>query len=131
LPYAVAGSPYSQQLTANSSIGSPTWSLVDSPPSWLSISPTGLLSGTPPANAATPELDVDVSVHDTTQAYDTETFPLEVRPPAAFTGGTIDTGFANQPYDYSLVANGGSGSYTWSSTRVGSGFGRPHGPVGA
>jgi hypothetical protein len=54
-------------------------------------------------------------VHDITQAYDTETAVIEVRPPAAFTGGTIDTGFANQPYSYQLQATGGSGNYSWTS----------------
>lgn len=51
----VAGTAYSQQLTASGGTGSYTWSLISGqagpPPNWLSIdSTTGLLTGTPPAN---------------------------------------------------------------------------------
>src|SRR5690606_35693245 len=79
LPSGQVGAPYSQQLMATGGDGTPEWSLaVGSLPDGLSMSASGLISGTPSA-AGTSNFVVRVADGDGYQGSDDEdTQPLAI-----------------------------------------------------
>lgn len=62
IPPALVGTPYSVQLTASNGVGSLKWTALDLLPAGLTLSATGLLSGTP--STAMCDLAVRVNVTD-------------------------------------------------------------------
>ncbi|MBI4889841.1 MAG: putative Ig domain-containing protein [Acidobacteria bacterium] len=113
LPNAVPGVAYSQTLTAVGGTAPYTWSFVGgSIPGGLTLSTTGILSGTPTAAGS---FSFQVRVTDATAANTTQTFNLNVG-----TGLTITTtsplpsGVVNQAYNLTFSAAGGTLPYVWT-----------------
>src|SRR5262249_35755038 len=72
------GVAYSQQLTATGGTGTLTWSSASQLPAGITLSASGVLSGTPTASGS---FDVAVQVRDSNNATDSRTFPLTINPP--------------------------------------------------
>ncbi len=114
LPAAVAGVTYSQTLSASGGTPPFQWTVTSgSLPAGISLSPTGSLSGTPPA-AGDPSFSVQVT--DSNGATDIKSLTLTVAPPVTITTGSLPGGTVGQAYSQTLAASGGSGSYTWTVT---------------
>jgi hypothetical protein len=111
LPVGALGSSYSESLAAIGGTGPYTWGEDVGFPGWLSISPTGVITGTPDVTGT---YDFSVQVRDTKQGI---ARPLQIFVPTtplsidttSLPGG--DTGYA---YSQTLQASGGTGSYIWS-----------------
>ena len=123
LPTAYFGVPYSYQFTAT---GGPTsnygWALSPGSglPGWLSLSVSGVLSGTPPAGAATP-VTFTIAV-----ASGGSTAGLQVSLPITTSGALKITtttlpqaavGVAYNDVGVLLAATGGTLPYKWSVTQ--------------
>jgi len=115
LPTAVINVPYSATLTAGGGLQPFTWALASGTlPPGLSISASGVISGTPTALGTT---TFRVSVTDSqtpTQAVDIKSKSITVNSALAVTTTTLTSGSVNVPYTASLAASGGVPPYTWS-----------------
>ena len=78
LPVATVGDPYSQQLTASGGSGSGYTFGATGLPAGLSLSPTGLLSGTPTTATGSP-FAVDVTVTDGDGGTGSQNYSLTVK----------------------------------------------------
>jgi hypothetical protein len=104
--------PYSVQLSATGG-GSQVWSVGSgSLPGGLSLSNTGLLSGTPTTAG---DYTFSVKVTDGTRT-DTETYTLSVAEELKINQATASAGEVGLPYQLSPQATGGKPAYTWSLT---------------
>lgn len=115
-----AGSAYSQTLAASGGTGSGyTWTVTGGAASLaaanLSLSSSGVLSGTP---AATSSPSFTVKVTDSANNTASATFSLTIAAGVSITTGTtLPTGFSGVAYSQTLAATGGTGSgYTWTVT---------------
>jgi len=78
LPTGTLGVPYSQALTASGATPPNTWAMVSGVlPAGLSLSSTGVLSGTP---AAVGTSTFTIGVTDSTAAFSSQTFSLTILP---------------------------------------------------
>ena len=108
LPGATAGTFYSQQLTSNSNV-SPTWStLSGSLPAGLTLSPNGVISGTPTASG-TFNFTARAAIGS---AVATQTLSIAVA--AVTSGPALPNGTVGTPYSQTLTSSGISGTVTWS-----------------
>ena len=113
LPSAAVGSLYSVQFMLTGGVSPYTWSAT--PGDKLSMSATGLLSGTP----TTPgPLSFPVAVMDGNGAMSSGTFALTVTSGLTITNTSpLPPATVNSPYTQTFTATGGSGTgYTWSAT---------------
>jgi large repetitive protein len=118
LPPATVGVSYSDTLMASGGSGTYTWSATGLP-SWLLLSPQGVLTGTPPSTV--PVSFIVQVVDGSTSASQMFTLPVN----AALTIGTtspLSPATLNAPYMATFSASGGAGGYTWSATGLPSGF---------
>src|SRR5262249_31874197 len=93
LPTGTVGTPYSQALPPAGS----TFALrVGQLPPGLSLSPEGLLSGTPTANGS---FTFTVEVTDANQRFDARTFTVAINPPLGGTGPATLSGLVFQTVD--------------------------------
>ncbi len=113
------GSAYSLtlQTTAGTGVGPFTWSLASGStlPSWLTLTPAGVLSAAtvPTSAVTTPQFSVKV----TDSAAISVTLPLTVTVPIKIVTASLSAGEVSAPYaSGALAAEGGSGTYTWSAT---------------
>ena len=112
---AVYNPPSGVSLSATG--GSPpyTWSLDRSSPplpAGLSLSPVGLLSGTPAAAAT---LTLVVKVTDSATVSATQTLPLTINAAPVVAAASLPNGEVNAAYPtQTLSATGGTPGYTWS-----------------
>jgi hypothetical protein len=79
LPPAQVGQPYSQKLTASGGSGIGYKFTAGGLPSWLKLSSTGLLSGTPPGGSAS-SVTFTVTVTDSKQGTVSEQYTLTINP---------------------------------------------------
>jgi hypothetical protein len=115
------GATYSQTLTATGGAGasSYTWAVATgAPPPGLTLSPAGVLSGTPTA-AGTFNFTVQVSSQVPTIGVQTanQAFSIVIAAvPSLSITGTLGAGTAGVPYSATLGATGGygTGTYTFS-----------------
>lgn len=110
LPAATVGSAYSFTFTANPGVPSYTWSATGLP-SWLTLSPAGVLGGTPPA---TGPVNFNVTVTDGAGGMSAGPFTLPVNAALTITTTSLPPDTINRPYNSSLTATGGTPPYTWS-----------------
>jgi hypothetical protein len=113
----VAGSPFSQTFTQSGAIGTATFTLSSGTlPSGLSLSPAGVLSGTPMQTGTFP---INVKVTDSNGCTGTAGYTLTivcqtitVTPPA------VNSGVAAAPFSQTFTQSGaiGTASFTTSST---------------
>jgi large repetitive protein len=123
VPGGTIGQPYSQQLSAESiaslsprsaSPASATWSIDSgSLPPGVNFSSSGLLSGTPTSEGSYTFVVRATGGGNTT---DTETETLVVRQPLLM-GAKIPKGEVGMPFTVTPSATGGSGVYTWSTSK--------------
>ncbi|WP_316746765.1 putative Ig domain-containing protein [Pedobacter gandavensis] len=120
---ATASSPYSKQITAATG-GTPAFTYTLAPglgnlPAGLSLSTTGLISGTPTANATT-DYNFSVIATDSKGCIATTAFNLKLTsaltlPAATLPNGTVTVLYPNQLLP---VATGGTGPYTYVATNT-------------
>lgn len=115
LDTGAVGSPYSLQFTAS---GSPpyTWSVISGAlPTGLTMSATGLLSGTPTAAGL---FQFTVQVTDKTTRAVSNSFILTIAPQLVITTTFLPDGAVGAPYPagQKITATGGTPPYTFSTT---------------
>jgi len=112
LPDWTVGMSYSQQLTAAGGTGALTWEDVngDLSGTGLTLSSSGLLSGTP---ASTGAISFTARVTDETMATDTYGFSFDVNDPVAINAATLPDWTVGVAFSQQLTATGGTGSKTW------------------
>jgi hypothetical protein len=115
LPTGTRGVNYSQTLTARGGSGTYTWSVSAGALPGLSLNPaTGAITGQPsPAGPAS----FTIQVTDSTQATATKAFTMTVNPALVITTSSpLPQGTVGVNYSQSVMATGGSGTYTWAVT---------------
>jgi hypothetical protein len=111
LPAATLHSAYSETLAATGGSGVYSWSAVGLP-AWLSLSASGVLTGTPPATASA---SFTITVTESNGATRSGTFALTVLPPAlVITATQLAGGAPTVAYSQSLSGTGGQPPLTWS-----------------
>jgi hypothetical protein len=106
--------PYSRQLESLGGTGAITWSdkNLDLNGTGLTLSPTGLLAGTPAVTGlmsfvamATDELDSTVE----------KTFEFTINSPVLIVTSSLPTAMKDSFYSRNLLSSGGTGTITWSN----------------
>jgi hypothetical protein len=106
------GQAYNQTLQATGGIGALTWSLASgSLPAMLSLSPTGVISGTP-TNAG--NSNFTVRVRDTLNQSDTQSLSITVSAVLAITTNSLPDAEVDESYSRTLQRSGGVAPFTWS-----------------
>jgi uncharacterized repeat protein (TIGR03803 family) len=112
LPAWTANQPgFEQTFLATGGTG--TLSFSDAPPPGLSLSSSGVLSGTPTANGS---FAFTVTASDSTGASGSKTFALTINHAVTITTTTLASGSAGAAYNQTIVGTGGTGSLTFSTT---------------
>jgi len=111
LPRAYLGKPFSYQLKTENGAAAVTWSTPHAAllaGFGLTLSPQGLISGTPTASGV-PNFQLDVSDGTTVSRWITiEIFQIRITTPSVLSA------VQGQPYSATLTASGGTSPYTWS-----------------
>ncbi len=115
LPDGTVGVAYSQPLAASGGTPPYQWSLVDtSLPPGLSLSPAGVVSGTPTQAGG---YLFTVRVRDQRQAATVKQFAITINPGGAVlritTQSPLPAGNVGSAYSQTLAATGGSPPYSW------------------
>lgn len=113
LPDATVGDAYAAQVQAVGGTGTFTWSLTGEAASWLTVSPTGTLSGTPATSGAS---TVTVAIADASGQQATRQLALVVRASLAVADLSLPAATQGRAFAAQLVATGGTGAYSWSVT---------------
>ena len=118
LPNATLNQAYSQQLTATGGTLPYAYALsAGALPAGLTLSGTGLISGTPTASGT---FNFSVTVTDAKGCAATIAYTLVVDDnlcggvTISVTPAVVPSGVVNTPYSVTLTATGGTGPYTWS-----------------
>ena len=115
LPPATIGQAYSQALQAGGGIGTLTWSIDSGTlPLGLTLSPAGVISGTPLAPPGPSSFTVQVI--DTGGQSDRRLLSIRVDVLSApnITNAPLQAGTVSQPYNQPLQVTGGFAPFTWS-----------------
>jgi large repetitive protein len=119
LPPGTVGTAYSQTLTATGGVPPFGWSLsAGSLPQGLTLSPAGVISGTP-TSAGTSNFTVRVDDNTPQTAFRPLTIVISA-PPLSITTTSLAPGMAGVSYSQNLSATGGTPPYSWSVTGSGS-----------
>lgn len=113
LPNGQVSSAYNHALTAEGGTGSYTWSLASgSLPAGLTLSPSGVISGTPSAPGVA---GFTVQISDSSST-DTQSLAIIVAPssPPVITTTTLPNGMAGSSYSTTLSASGGVLPFQWA-----------------
>jgi len=111
LPAAALNVPYSTTLTPSLGLPPYTWSLGAGTPAGLSISSSGVISGTLTTAGSFPVL---VSLKDATGTIFTRNYTLVVSNKVSITTTSLPNGGLNVPYSATLTAIAGQPPDTWS-----------------
>ncbi len=118
LPNATEQKPFSAMLQAAAGTGPFTFSAVQLP-SWLTLSPAGLLSGTPPVGTAG-GYNLAFNVQDSRGSMQNQVVPLTVLAAnnrlTIVSASPLASTVAGAPYSLALMAHGGSGTYQFSGS---------------
>ncbi|NPV89256.1 MAG: hypothetical protein HPY50_00590 [Firmicutes bacterium] len=117
LPSGQTREPYSAVLEASGGAGGYTWSAIGLPPG-LSISGSGEITGTPTAGG---RFNVEITVTDSDHISVAEDFLLYITD-LDITTTSLPRGLAGEPYNATVEASGGAGSYTWSASGLPAGL---------
>jgi hypothetical protein len=114
LPNGVSGKAYSVQLAATGGVTPYAWTLSGGAlPVGLSLSASGLISGTPSSTGSfsvTPK----VTDNEPTPQTASKTLVFTVYPQLVITTTTLPTGSVNNSYSVTLAATGGTNPLVWS-----------------
>jgi hypothetical protein len=114
LPGGTVGQPYNQTLEATGGTGALTWSLSGgSLPAMLSLSPAGIISGTP---TSTGTASFTATVRDTLNRSDTQSLAIAVSAALAITTSSLPDAEVGKSYSRTLQRSGGVSPFTWSVT---------------
>jgi len=114
LPGATVGTSYSTTLTASGGSGTKSWTIAaGSLPAGLSLSPTGVLSGTP-TTSGTASFTAKVSAGS---ASSQRQFSLGVAAALEIAAPATQVAEVAVPLKIELNATGGSGPYRWELTQ--------------
>jgi hypothetical protein len=114
LPGGTVGQAYNQTLQASGGILGLTWTLSGgSLPAMLSLSPAGVISGTP-TNTGTSNFTVRVS--DTLNQSDTQDLSITVSAVLTITTNSLPDAEVGKAYHKMLQRSGGVAPFTWSVT---------------
>jgi hypothetical protein len=118
LAVATVGDPFTSQLTATGGSGSGyTFSSINLP-SWLILSSSGLLNGTP-TSSATSQQSFTVTVTDSNSATGNGTFEVTVDPALTISPNALGTATAGESFHTQFSASGGSGNgYTFKGVNL-------------
>ncbi|MEZ5359358.1 MAG: M14 family zinc carboxypeptidase [Candidatus Zixiibacteriota bacterium] len=113
VPDWTADFPYSQQLSASGGSEPYTWidESSDLVGTGLTLSTTGLLSGTP-TSAGT--ISFTAQVLDSESNSDTQPLSFTINPPITVSTDSLPSGYTDEPYSMQLTSTGGTGSKTWT-----------------
>lgn len=115
LPNGTQGGAYSQTLAATGGAGTLVWSIsAGSLPTNLSLSPTGVISGTPTGTGTS---NFTARVVDGFSQSDTQPLSITIvaaPTPPNITTTTLPGGTVGTPYNQTVIATGGTGALTWS-----------------
>ncbi len=115
VPNALRDSAYSTQLVAIGAVGATTWTLTSGTlPSGITLSSSGLLSGTP-TTVTSATFTVSVTDGSVTNARSL-TLTVTAPQPLAITTTTLPAGRTAQAYRAVLAVSGGVPPLTWSLT---------------
>lgn len=106
------GRSYSAQLAATGAQGTLSWSSTGTLPPGLSLSSSGLLSGTPTTAGS---FTFTARVADAVST-DSRALTVVVQGPPVITTSAVDDAYANEPYTFTLAVSGGRAPYSWSIT---------------
>ena len=110
----VIGVAYSQTLAATDGNSTFTWSLASGIlPGGLTISPTGVISGTP-TTAGNSSFVVQVQDTGIPQQTKTQSLSIRIAAPLVTTITTLPPANSGVPYSQTLTATGGIAPLTWS-----------------
>ncbi len=112
LPAMQIAAPFSQQLSASGGNGSYTFSASGNLPPGLSLSPSGLLAGTP-NSAGT--FNFTVTAKDGLNYSGNQTYSVTIGAPTlAITPANLPAATAEAAYSQTIVASGGTAPYTYA-----------------
>lgn len=113
VPDWTANYPYSQQLTATGGTEPYTWidESSDLVGTGLSLSTSGLLSGTPSAPGT---ISFTAQVLDNGSNTDSQPLSFTINPPIAIVTDSLPDGYTDEPYSIQLTSTGGTGSKIWT-----------------
>jgi hypothetical protein len=114
LPNGGAAAPYTQSLAASGGTPPYTWTVTSgSLPAGLSLSPGGVISGTPTTAGGS---SFTVQVADSVNGKATQNFSLTIiAAPTIITSPTLPQGEVGAAYSQTLIATGGSNAgFEWS-----------------
>jgi len=112
LPGGTVGQPYNQTLQASGGTGALTWTLAGgSLPAMLSLSPSGVISGTP-TNTGTANFTVRVT--DSVLQSDTQSLSIVVSAALAITTNSLPDAEVGKDYNKAMARSGGIAPFTWS-----------------
>ena len=113
LPNGTKGTAYSQTITASGGILPYTFTSTGLP-SWLTLSPSGALTGTPTATGTFNFAVTAIDANGCTSAA--QSFTIIVSCPSITISPTTLSGTAGASFTGSVTATGGTGPYTYSTT---------------
>lgn len=115
LPSGLATTPYSVTLVATGGTPAYTWSLAaGAPPSGLTLSSPGVLTGTPTeATVTTFSVQVTDATTPTPQSV-IKAFSITIGPALSIDTTSLPAGLQSSPYSQSLAASGGTSPYAWN-----------------
>jgi len=105
--------PYGYQLQATGALGPAVWSDRDGDltSTWLTLSSTGFLSGTPNATGA---IQFTAKVEDLGGVPAEQLIDLQINPLPQISTSTLPDASLNNLYEYQLVATGGTPPLNWT-----------------
>ena len=114
LPGGTVGQAYNQTLQVTGGIGILTWTLSGgSLPAMLSLSPAGVISGTPTNDG---NRNFTVTVRDTLNQSDTQDLSIDVSVALRITTNSLSDAEVGKSYNRMLQRSGGVAPFTWSVT---------------
>jgi subtilisin family serine protease len=110
-PVVMAKTSFSLPLTVTGGSGPYRWSVVGRPPRGITLSPSGVLSGSLRSASA---IVFTVTVVDSAGRSITQALTLNAVAPLSVSTRNMPKASVNSPFSANLAANGGSGPRTWS-----------------
>lgn len=120
LPEGRNGDAYSATLAASGGTPPYQWSAAGLPPN-LSITPAGIISGSP---SATGNFSITVTVTDSARETASKSFPVRIAAPALIilTTSPLPEARVGQAYSAAFAAAGGTPPYMWTATSAPAGL---------